>query len=302
MGDIQIVWPAKTRELSDAFMDSTVWNDVRYRDGDIVIATYGRAGTTWMQQIVAQILFGGADVPISELSPWVEFKHFPREVTLAQIEGQKNRRFLKTHLPVDSLVFSPQAKYICIGRDGRDVIWSYHAFHMKFVEMTAAATGREPDDGLAGPPPVNPDIRAYYHEWLDKDGYPFHPFFAYIQSWWDIRRLPNVMLSHYNQLKADLPGEMRRVADFLGVDVDEAQWPSFIEHCSFGYMKGKAEAVAPMGAAFLKGGKTEFFHKGTNGRWRDMLTPAEAKKYEDMAAARLSPDCAHWLATGELDE
>ncbi len=30
----------------------------------------------------------------------------------------------KTHLPVDALVFSPEAKYLYIGRDGRDVIWS----------------------------------------------------------------------------------------------------------------------------------------------------------------------------------
>ena len=48
-------WPRKTREVRLAQMDSRVWNDFRFRDDDIVIATYAKAGTTWMQQIVAEL-------------------------------------------------------------------------------------------------------------------------------------------------------------------------------------------------------------------------------------------------------
>ena len=49
----------------------------------------------------------------------------PKEEKLNNLAKQKNRRFLKTHLPVDALVFSPKAKYIYIGRDGRDVVKKY---------------------------------------------------------------------------------------------------------------------------------------------------------------------------------
>ena len=51
-------WPKKTRELHNHHFDSTIWNDFRFRDDDIVISTYAKSGTTWMQQIIAQLLFG----------------------------------------------------------------------------------------------------------------------------------------------------------------------------------------------------------------------------------------------------
>ena len=44
-------------------------------------------------------------------------------------EAQTHRRFLKTHLPLDAPVFSPGAKYLYIGRDGHDVVWSMHNHH-----------------------------------------------------------------------------------------------------------------------------------------------------------------------------
>ena len=65
-----IAWPTKTRELHNHHFDSTVWNDFRFRDDDIVIASYAKAGTTWTQQIIAQMLFGpGADLEVAEMSP-----------------------------------------------------------------------------------------------------------------------------------------------------------------------------------------------------------------------------------------
>ena len=50
--------PRKTRELHNHHMDSTVWNDFKFRDDDVIVATYGKSGTTWAQQIVGQIMLG----------------------------------------------------------------------------------------------------------------------------------------------------------------------------------------------------------------------------------------------------
>ena len=144
------------------------------------------------------------------------------------------------------------------------------------------------------------DIRQYYHDLLDQDWYSWWPFWSHIQSWWDIRRLPNVRLLHFNNLKADLPGEMRRIAGFLDIEVDEASWPALVEHCTFDYMKEHASVVVAKLADFFEGGGKTFIHKGTNGRWRDTLTPEDIEKYERLASENLTPDCAHWLATGEL--
>jgi aryl sulfotransferase len=73
------VWPEKTRELRNHHFDSTIWNDFRFRDGDIVIATYAKAGTTWTQQIVAQMLLGpDPDLGVAEISPWLDLRVPPR--------------------------------------------------------------------------------------------------------------------------------------------------------------------------------------------------------------------------------
>src|SRR4028119_1223349 len=115
-----IVRPAKTRGLHNHHFDSTIWNNFRFRHDDIVISTYAKSGTTWTQQIVAQMLFGpDPDLEVAEMSPWLDLRVSPKEVKLPMVEAQTHRRFLKTHLPLDALVFSPQAKYIYIGRDGR---------------------------------------------------------------------------------------------------------------------------------------------------------------------------------------
>ena len=50
---------------------------------------------------------------------------------------------------------------------------------------------------------------------------------------------------------------------------------------------------------FKEGGKT-FINKGTNGRWRDVLTADDIARYEAEVAKNLTPDAARWLATGEL--
>jgi aryl sulfotransferase len=71
--------PQKQRELHNHHFDSTIWNDFAFRDDDIIIATYGKSGTTWVQQIVGQLLFNGAeDVSVAEFSPWLDLRVPPK--------------------------------------------------------------------------------------------------------------------------------------------------------------------------------------------------------------------------------
>ena len=107
-------WPEKEGELYHNHFDSTLWNNFPFRDDDIIISTYAKSGTTWVQQILAQLIFNGAtDLNVAEMSPWVDFRLPPKDVKFEAIEAQTHRRFLKTHLPVDALVYSPKAKFIC---------------------------------------------------------------------------------------------------------------------------------------------------------------------------------------------
>src|SRR5579859_3718637 len=106
-----VAWPRKTRELQTRLFDSTIWNEFPFRDDDIIIATYPKAGTTWMQQIVGQLLFGGdPDLKVGEISPWLDLRVPPKEQKLALLTVQTHRRFIKTHLPLDALAYSPMAR------------------------------------------------------------------------------------------------------------------------------------------------------------------------------------------------
>lgn len=293
-------WPQKTREIHNHHFDSTTWNDFVYRDDDIVIATYAKSGTTWVQQIVAQLLFGGRDdLQVAEMSPWVDLRVPPKAEKMPQLEAQTHRRFVKTHLPVDAFVYSPKAKHLYIARDGRDVVWSMYNHHANANQSWYDALNLTP--GLVGPPIERPpeSVVEYFRGWLAIDGHPWWPFWENVRTWWAIRDLPNLMLLHFAELKADLPGQMRRIAAFLDVPIDDALFPTQVQHCTFEYMKANATPSVPLGGAFWDGGAGTFIHNGTNGRWRDLLTPEDCAAYEARARRELGEPCARWLATGE---
>jgi aryl sulfotransferase len=293
--------PTKKRELHNHHFDSTIWNDINFRDDDIVISTYAKSGTTWVQQIVAQLIFNGQEgIEVAEMSPWVDLRVPPKEVQLEILESQTHRRFMKTHLPIDALVFSQKAKYIYIGRDGRDVLWSFYNHHSTANKDWYDVLNETP--GRVGPAmqPPNPSIIEYYHDWLNKDGYPIWPFWENIRSWWETRNLPNVLLVHFENLKKDMPGEIRRIAEFIDTPIDESNWESILKHCSFDYMKENASKSAPAGGIFWDGGAQSFIHKGTNGRWRDVLSKQDISQYKSRADKELGSQCAQWLETGNI--
>ncbi len=293
--------PIKTREINNHHFDSTIWNDFNFRDDDIVISTYGKSGTTWVQQIIAQLLFNGEEgLEVAEMSPWLDLRVPPKEEKLPIVEAQTHRRFLKTHLPVDALVFSENVKYIYVGRDGRDILWSLYNHHFTANASWYEALNETP--GRIGPPigPPPSSITQYFNDWLDKDGYPFWSFWDNVRSWWAIRNLPNVYHLHFANLKSNLAAEIRRIAEFIETPIDEKKWDLIVRHCSFDYMKANATKSVPLGGAFWDGGAQTFIHKGINGRWRNVLSQEEILKYERRAEEELGSQCAVWLATGKI--
>jgi aryl sulfotransferase len=291
-------WPVKTRELVNRHMDSRIWDHFAMRDGDVVVASYAKSGTTWVQQVATQLIHGGAeDAPVATLSPWLDYRLTPSDV-LERLAAQAHRRVVKTHLPLDALTFSPRARYLYVARDGRDVALSLHHHHACGNALWYQRLNSGPAD--LGPPmtPPDPDPAGYFRGWLANDGAPFWPYFENIRSWQAARGLPNVLFLHFDALKADLPGEVRRIAAFLDLPLDEALLGRVLEHASFGYMRAHAEDVAPLGGRIFEGGARSFLHHGESGRWRAVLSAADAAAYERRALRELGPECADWLATG----
>lgn len=293
--------PVKKRELLSNHFDSTIWNDFQFRDDDIIISTYAKSGTTWMQQIISQLIFDAPkDMEVAEMSPWLDLRVPPKEIKLPEVENQQHRRFIKTHLPVDALVFSSKAKYVYIGRDGRDVLWSLYNHHSSANEVWYDVLNNTP--GLVGPPigKPNENILEYFREWLDKDGFPFWSFWENIKSWWAIKDLPNVYFIHFQKLKEDMPGEIKKLAAFLDIPINPDTWDALLEHCSFDYMKKNSVKTVPLGGILWDGGSDSFIFKGVNGRWKDMLPQEDSDRYEKMAIENLGPECAEWLKNGTI--
>ncbi|MFM9939832.1 MAG: sulfotransferase domain-containing protein [Hyphomicrobiaceae bacterium] len=290
--------------------DSRRWDGFQPRQGDIVIATYPKSGTTWMQQIVSLLIHQSA-VPrtLPHQAAWLEMRHLTTHAqALAAIEEEPSPRSIKCHMPFDGIPVFDAIKYIHVARDGRDACMSYHNHCLAF---TPAALARQDAAGLADPwlgrpaPRASPDPRKFYRDWMgqgsmpgEPDGLPFLSYFNFERTYWEARHRPNMLLVHYNDLKADLDGEMRRVAAFLGFDVTPTLWPSLVEAASFEAMKAAGNVLLPHAGHIWEGGADRFLHKGTNNRWRDVLTTADIELYEARVHATLPTDCAQWLAGG----
>jgi aryl sulfotransferase len=106
-----------------------------------------------------------------------------------------------------------------------------------------------------------------------------------------------VLFAHYNDMQADLDREMRRVASFLGVSVDEQRWSAQVQHCTFASMKARSDEIGSFDRGFV-GGADTFLYKATNGRWRDVLTEAELAAFERRCEERLPPDAFAWTVNG----
>jgi aryl sulfotransferase len=288
-------------------MDTTRWNYFTPRDDDIIIATSYKAGTTFTQTIVGNLLFPNDDLPgpASFISPWLDNRVLPLELMLNQLEAQTHRRYIKTHLPLDGLPFLENVKYICVSRDPRDVFmsllnhWGNHT--PEFFTGMNGIPGRVGDPM----PEFVDDTKATWRDWVTKgwfdwqeDGYPYWSHFTYAQTFWRYRHLPNIMMIHFNDLLADLDGEMRRIAEYLDIEVPEELWPDVVRRCTFSEVKKDPTKVVGANIDFaFKGGADTFINKGTNGRWQGVLDDEDLALY-DAAMAKLPADYAHWLQNG----
>lgn len=300
---------APTREYRSPIMDSHRWDDFRPRDGDIVVATYPKCGTTWTQRIVDMLIHQSTDPrPIMTEYPWLDATFFaPIDEVLARLEAQTHRRAIKSHLPFDSLPLYEGVKYIHVARDGRDACISMHNHQLGFTENIIqrinAANGLPPE---FRPPPTPDDPREFYLQWIGQaeapNGAPLQdlPFFEYEMTYWRERARPNLLLVHYNDLKADLAGEMRRISDFLEIETPPDKLAEFAEAARFESMKRQGAGILPELGEFFDRGHDRFLNKGVNGRWKDVLGEADLARYAALARRRLSEAAAAWIEHGRL--
>jgi aryl sulfotransferase len=245
--------------------DSARWNGLELRPDDIVISTPPKCGTTWTQMICALLIFRTTTFyrPLSELSPWIDMLTRPRADVIADLDAQHHRRFIKTHTPLDGLPWDERVTYIDVGRDPRDVSVSmaHHMSNMDFDVFFAVLAATADVDGLtaasASPEPPSdgpqevPSARELFWTWIDNPTPAIEQTSSLLrtlthhETFWNAKDAPNVVMLHYDDLQADLGGQMRTLAERLGIGVPEDRWPDLVEAATFDEMRDNAGTLAP---------------------------------------------------------
>ena len=152
--------------------DSTRWDALKLREGDIVISAPSKCGVTWTQRLVSLLVFDGPDLPgpLSTVSPWVDLKMRPIEEVVATLDAQQHRRFIKTHTPLDGLVLDGRVTYIGVGRDPRDAAVSeLRQWDNMNLDRLRVLRGALPDAPAPPPPDADPDpspVEAF-RDWME---------------------------------------------------------------------------------------------------------------------------------------
>jgi aryl sulfotransferase len=306
-------------EVRTAVLDSRRWARFEARADDIIIATFPKSGTTWMQRIIDLLVFLSPEVrPVGNISPWLDCTFFSSlDEDLDRLRAQTHRRYIKSHLPFGALPLWDGVKYIHVARDGRDarLSWMNHqqGFTPKMrtrIASRAAALAKELNQPAGGPPPPAPeDPREFLLQWFDEletaqkareasSASGSLDYFGFEATYWRERMRPNLLLVHYNDLKENLEEEMWRIAGFLDIAAPQDLMPNLVEAARFEVMKKDGDALHPALKTTFDRGADRFINRGLSGRWRQYLSAEDVLRYDAIVRRATTPGLAQWLEGG----
>ena len=235
------------------------------RSDDIFVVTQMKCGTTWMQHVVYEALNRGHGNLVAQgtamyaVSPWLEGrKSVP--VEQAPLHGtERPARIIKTHLPATLCPFDSRARYIYVARHPI----SCFASCIDFV-----------DTNVGGMAPALGAFEAWYtsKELMWWGTWPDH-----VKGWWErSKSSPNVLFVFFEEMKRDLPGVARRVAEFIGVaPLTDDELAQVVHKCGFAYMQEHQDNFE-MHPPHILQTNAELFVAGTADRHKDV--PADIKQ------------------------
>ncbi len=183
---------------------------------DVIISTYPKCGTTWMQQIVHGLRSRG-DMDFCEISEVVPFMEVALDcgIDLNSPQAFAPRAF-KTHMGAGKL---PEgARYIVVLRDPMDACVSFYNFMVGWY--------LEP-----GTVPLETFIEEYCLSLEADDNYWDH-----LQSWWTRRNSDAVQIYCFEDIKKDPARYVRKVAQFIGVSLDDKLEQLVLDQSSIEFM------------------------------------------------------------------
>ncbi|XP_054850594.1 sulfotransferase 1C2-like [Eublepharis macularius] len=249
------------------------------RPEDLLICTYPKAGTTWIQEIVDMVQHGGdpqkcARAPIHERMPFTDlFPPKPMTSGLEDAEAMPSPRTLKTHLPVQLLPPSfwvQKCKVIYMARNAKDNVVSYFHFHRMNQGMPEPGNWDQfLQDFLAG--------KVACGSWFD-----------HVRGWWEAKDRHPILYLFYEDMKEDPAREIQKVAQFLSIELTEPVLKRIEQNTTFEIMKANPMTnYSTIPSSFLDQTVSPFMRKGGPGDWKEHFTVAQSEQLDDVCARKL---------------
>ncbi len=243
---------------------------------DVFVCSYYKSGTNWTMQIAVQIAHrGNAEFEhIHDLVAWPDMGVRSRIAIPLDDDGPRRSaatglRIIKTHLPLDALPYSANARFICVVRDPKDVFVSGYHF------TRAMILG-----------PLMPTVAAWLDAYLSPDT-PLGSWARHVASGWAIRERSNVLFLTYESMRADLPAAVDRIAAFMGVELAPAERAAVIERSTFDYMKKIGHKFDSPGAPWGRSTGT-MLRRGKSGGSGELISPEQQRRIDEYWRAELA--------------
>ncbi|CAL1272150.1 unnamed protein product [Larinioides sclopetarius] len=244
--------------------------DYEPKDGDIIIASYPKTGTTWLQYIVLQITSKGESFPsindvLDRVAPFMEM------AGPEAIDKLTGLRMYKHHYRYDMVKKNSKAKVLYIYRNPEDTFVSF--FH--FLENV-----REEKLNL-----------EEFFEGFITGNVEYGSYFEHVLSYLNHKDDDNLLLISYERLHANPKEGILRIAKFLGdeyyheLSTDKLLLNKIVKNTSFDHMKKNLKLELPHNNP-EKGSEestntVNFFRKGVVGDGKNALSIEHVKQIRE---------------------
>ncbi|RUS78088.1 hypothetical protein EGW08_014168 [Elysia chlorotica] len=232
------------------------------RRDDILIVTYPKSGTHWMQAIVNLMVEN-----VDDLSERYKQYQYHLEYTPHQVmDNAPSPRVICTHLPFERIPLDflrEKSRIVLCVRNPRDVAVSYFRFcaNLKDIDYRGSFGG--------------------FFNLFITGKLPYNSWFDHVFSWLKVARSgrQNIHVVRYEDLKQGFLSTVSDLACYLKVDTSPELLEKIQKRTSFENMKlSLSDYLREMSI----NGQSVIFRKGTVGDWRNYFSPAQVTMLEDV--------------------
>ncbi|XP_030604831.1 sulfotransferase 2B1-like [Archocentrus centrarchus] len=247
--------------------------EFKFEDDDILVVTYPKSGTIWMQEILPLVLNGGDLTVIHTIPNWERVPLIQTKRFALFVNKLASPRMLGTHFPYNLMppsFYTSKAKVIYIMRNPKDIMVSSYYFHQMAGFLEDPGTFDEfMDKFLEG--------EVMFGKWTD-----------HVKSWRSSELADRIMYITYEEMVQDLPASLRRISDFLGRNLTEEVIQKIAENCSFKTMKtNNMSNFSLMPKVYMDSDKSPFLRKGTVGDWKNHFSSEQLARFISVISKEL---------------